>query len=173
MLPPGFRGRTRSFVSLADVAAAPPSADPQWERVQTLLRKRRRARVEEEVLRRVLGSEGERTVDRLVRRGLLVRSWAWRAPKDEPEGNGVPPSHPGEAPLPPTSPQASALQEIYAALANQEPTAFLLRGLTGSGKTAVPGTGSAGDRPGPRNFPHPPDDSAVPGTVPRPCGGAP
>ena len=163
MLPPGFRSRTRAFINLAedvtpatsvpasaahsrsrsqeslpDSATPQSSSDPQWERVLALLRKHRRARMPEEALRRALGSEAERAIDRLVRRGFLVRSWVWRAPRGIPRPQGdTAASQPGEAPLAPTPHQARAIQELHTALAAKTEAAFLLQGVTGSGKTEV------------------------------------
>ena len=131
-------GRSRTQESLAEDATSQSSDDPQWERVYALLRKHRQARMAEEALRLALGSGAERAIDRFVRRGLLVRSWLWRVPKGLPGTPGdTPASHPGEAPLAPTPHQADALQELQAALAAETGAAFLLRGVTGSGKTEV------------------------------------
>ena len=138
MLPPGFRGRTRSSVGLVDGARLDSSSDPRWERAFTLLHQRRRGQMEEGAARRSLGAKGEQAVDRYVRKGLLVRSWTWRVPKEGPATDGVlPASNPGEPALSPTPQQALAVREISATMVAQKPAAFLLRGVTGSGKTEV------------------------------------
>ena len=142
MLPPQLRNRTRTFIGLptSDTQASP--RDPLSEWVLSQVRGRSRRRVAEETLHEALSRKTEqspdRAIDRLVRRGLLVRSWTWRTPKVDPPSDGVTSErHQAEAPLTPTPAQSDALQEINAALAAGGHAAFLLRGVTGSGKTEV------------------------------------
>ncbi len=73
MLPPSFRSRTRPFLSLPQEDTPKGPEEPRWQRVVDQFDGRPRKRIAEEVLRRVLDDEGERAIDRWVRRGLLVR----------------------------------------------------------------------------------------------------
>ncbi|MDO8751179.1 MAG: primosomal protein N' [Dehalococcoidia bacterium] len=156
MLPPGFRSRTVAYLkrpteeALANLDAA----------VQAALLSRfagRRQRAKEDVVRRGLSQDAGRILDRLIRKGAIARSWEWRILKAQ-QGDGpsvsqlrpkvessdksrmldeVGPARLPEPALIPTARQAQSLAQIAAALDARDHAAFLLQGVTGSGKTEV------------------------------------
>ncbi|MBI4202723.1 MAG: primosomal protein N' [Chloroflexi bacterium] len=137
MLPPGSRGRTLSVVMRPSEEALAHMSDTLRERIAVLFPGRRQ-QVREEVLRARAGPGTQREVDRLIRQGLLQRHPRWRAlhppgvVQEEPE-----PFPLGEPPLSPTLAQRAALDAIGPALDSRRHEAFLLHGVTGSGKTEV------------------------------------
>ena len=137
MLPPGSRGRTISTILRPDDEALAAMSSALQERVALLFPARRRL-ITEEVLRTCVGQHGQRELERLFRRGVLKRQWRWRTLRapDSPEAPAEPPPT-GEPPLHPTLPQLYALDAICAALDTRNHAAFLLHGVTGSGKTEV------------------------------------
>ena len=74
----------------------------------------------------------------------MTRTWTWRTPRAEPGGEKSAPGDAGpggpDAPEPaliPTAHQAQVIDQIAAALEASRYAAFLLQGVTGSGKTEV------------------------------------
>ncbi len=137
MLPPGFRSRTLTYLNrprdeaMASLEAAFPASFLSLFSV-------RRQRAREELVRRGLDQKAVRTLDRLIRKGEIARSWEWRILKAQ-QGDGPPTVEysVAEPALTPTSHQAQALAQIAAALDARDHAAFLLQGVTGSGKTEV------------------------------------
>ena len=143
MLPPGFRNRTVAHLNRPSEEALAALEDDLQERLMTQF-KGRRQRVAEASVRRGLGQEALRDLDRLLRRGLITRTWTWRTPRAELGGEVSPPGDvvtseldAPEPPLTPTEHQAQAIDQIAAALEGNRYAAFLLQGVTGSGKTEV------------------------------------
>ncbi len=140
MLSPGSRGRTLAAILRPSDDALAGMGEVLRQRMTALFTGRRRL-IAEDTLRARLGPAGQRELDRLLRRGVLARQWRWRAvkePADEPPvtpPQGETPT--GEPPLPATLPQQLALASICNVLDSKAYGAFLLHGVTGSGKTEV------------------------------------
>ena len=143
MLPPGFRSRTDTYLNRpGDEALAGLEASVQRSLLAQF--RARRQRVSEASVRLAVGQQAQRALDRLLRRGLMTRTWTWRMPTVEPDDQKLLSGREAvgqvaipELPLTPTSHQAQALEQIAAALDANHYQAFLLQGVTGSGKTEV------------------------------------
>ncbi|MSQ21709.1 MAG: primosomal protein N' [Dehalococcoidia bacterium] len=138
MLPPGFRSRTVVYLkrpseeAIASLEAALPAS---FLSLFSASRQRER----EELVRGKLDQKAGRTLDRLIRKGEIARSWEWRILKAQ-QGHAPPTIEENpvaEPALTPTSHQAQSLAQIAAALDARDHAAFLLQGVTGSGKTEV------------------------------------
>ena len=137
MLPPGFRNRTKAYL---EKPAEDALQEIDSEFAARLLKefKGLTGLVQESLLRRALGVEDRRILDRLVSRGVVRRDWKWRRPRvtdsatAESEASQAP-----EAFLIPSPHQAEALASINSAISQDRHEAFLLQGVTGSGKTEV------------------------------------
>ena len=153
MLPPGFRNRTAAYLNRPDKEAMASLEASVREQLLAHFGSRRR-RVGEDAVRKGLGRDAQRALDGLLRRGILTRTWGWRAPRTEAprtEVNGeksvitdmsIADASPGSTGFPephlkPTTKQAEALDHIFAALDSNQYAAFLVQGVTGSGKTEV------------------------------------
>ena len=138
MLPPGFRSRTVAYLkrpseeALASLEAAFPTGFLSLFSVH-------RQRAREELVRGKLDQKAVRTLDRLIRKGEIARSWEWRILNAQ-QADGSPATEAArvpEQPLIPTPHQAQVLAQVAAALDARDHAAFLLQGVTGSGKTEV------------------------------------
>ncbi|MBI4311244.1 MAG: DEAD/DEAH box helicase family protein, partial [Chloroflexi bacterium] len=136
MLPPGSRGRTLGVVLRPDDEALAAMSSGLREKVAALFPGKRRL-IREEVLRARAGQRGQRELERLFRKGALTRDWRWRALRPPPAVASEPPLPTPELPLPTTLHQRMALDAVCAALDARQHGAFLLHGVTGSGKTEV------------------------------------
>ncbi|MEE8442935.1 MAG: primosomal protein N' [Dehalococcoidia bacterium] len=138
MLPPGFRSRTTVYLNKPDDDILDSLEDSIREHLLTHFRTRRQ-RVAEASIRRGLGREAQRVLDRLLQRGSMTRTWSWRTPRVEPaeERPGNHQVAQAEPHLVPTPHQAQALDHIKRAIEAHEPASFLVQGVTGSGKTEV------------------------------------
>lgn len=139
MLPPGSRNRTAAFVMRPSQEVLSGLDEPLRKYLSEHFRGRRRW-VAEGALRRSVGRQHQRALDSLLRRGVLTRSWRWRrihVPKQWPGRSNTADSTEGEPALAPTPFQRAALQEINSSLDSPSYGAYLLQGVTGSGKTEV------------------------------------
>lgn len=137
MLPPGFRTRTAAYVGKPSQEVLETLEAPLRGRLADLFQGRRQ-RVAEALVREGLGREAQRSLDQLLRRGTVPRTWRWRVLRvGTPLGTPVAQDVSPEAPLTPTSHQAQVLEQIMAALEERRHEAFLVQGVTGSGKTEV------------------------------------
>ncbi|MBI4340598.1 MAG: primosomal protein N' [Chloroflexi bacterium] len=139
MLPPGSRGRTVTLVLRPDAEALAGVSSALRERILAQFPGRRQ-RLREDILRRRLGQGDQHSLDRLLRRGTLTRAWLWRRLTSPATLEAVQPGpepQEGEPPFRTTPEQSHALEEIAAALGARSYKAFLLQGVTGSGKTEV------------------------------------
>ena len=138
MLPPGFRNRTKAYLEKPEEEAL-QELDGEFATRLLGQFKGRSGLVQESLLRRALGVEDRRVLDRLVSRGVVRRTWKWRGSKITGSGAATS-SEPSQAPEPfliPSPHQAEALENINAAISQGRHEAFLLQGVTGSGKTEV------------------------------------
>ena len=137
MLPPGFRNRTRAYLEKPTEDAL---QEIDSEFAARLLKefKGRTGLAQESSLRRALGVGDRRVLDRLISRGEVRRGWKWRGFRIT--GSAAAESEPSQAPEPfliPSAHQAEALASIDSAISQDRHEAFLLQGVTGSGKTEV------------------------------------
>ena len=138
MLPPGFRNRTVAYLRKpSDEVLGSLEASLQ-EHLLAQFRGRQQ-RASEALVRRAVGRDSQRVLDGLLRRGLMTRTWTWRTPrvgpvKEEPRSDQVTLAEPH---LTPTPHQAQALDQISTAIEGNHYGAFLIQGVTGSGKTEV------------------------------------
>ena len=79
MLPPEFRRRQRAYLTVVPGAVLPPDAPAAESRVGGYVQEQ--GRVEEAAARRELGPGAQRSVERLVRRGILQRQWELEPPR--------------------------------------------------------------------------------------------
>ncbi len=135
MLPPAFRNRTDVYIVRPDESALAGVDDTIRASILDMFGSRRR--LPEASVRRVLDSGGRRALDRLLDRGRVTREWTWRIPRVEEDVQSTDPDSVAEHPLAPTSHQRDALHRVTSALDTQRHQAFLLQGVTGSGKTEV------------------------------------
>ncbi len=137
MLPPGFRSRTKAYLEKPAEEALQELDDEFAARLLQQF-KGRTGLAQESLLRRALGAEGSRILDGLVSRGVVRRTWKWRGSKI-PDSATIDsePSQASEPFLIPSPHQAEALTSINSAISQDRHEAFLLQGVTGSGKTEV------------------------------------
>ena len=84
MMPPGFRRRLLTFLSLSPAVAEKGAAlNPSQEEVLKYVEKGEGVEVGE--LKKSLGAGALKAVDSLHRRGLLSKSWEWQRPKVGPK----------------------------------------------------------------------------------------
>jgi len=138
MFPPGFRNRTAAYLH--------KPSDEVLTSLETSVRepllaqfRGHRQRASEASVRRTLGRQAQQILNRLLTRGLMARTWTWRTPRVEPSGEESRSGQVGlaEPHLTPTPHQAQALAHIAAAMEASHHAAFLIQGVTGSGKTEV------------------------------------
>ena len=137
MLPPGFRNRTKAYL---EKPAEEALQELDGEFAMRLLGqfKGRTGLAQESLLRRALGAEDSRILDRLVSRGVVRRTWKWRGFRTT--NSDAAESEPSQTPEPflmPSLHQMEALASINSAISEARHEAFLLQGVTGSGKTEV------------------------------------
>jgi len=144
MLPPYLRNRTRSFISLSSSEIDLSGLDFVNEYVLKLVRSRRKGQIMEETLLTLLkkqigrDKQYEKIINQMVRRRILIRSWTWRIPKlDLVSSDENRTLIRDEGTLTLTKPQSEALQQINMSQRLGKHDAFLLYGVTGSGKTEV------------------------------------
>ena len=138
MLPPGFRNRTKAYLEKPEEEALQEIDSEFAERLLQQF-KGRTGLAQESTLRRALGAEDSRILDRLVSRGVVRRTWKWRGFKVT-GSDAATDSEPSQTPetfLMPSPHQAEALASINSAISEDRHEAFLLQGVTGSGKTEV------------------------------------
>ena len=138
MLPPGFRNRTKAYLEKPAEDALQELDDEFAARLLQQF-KGKIGLAQESLLRRALGAEGSRTLDRLVSRGVVRRTWKWRGFRVTGSADAAD-SEPSQTPEPflmPSPHQAEALASINSAISEARHEAFLLQGVTGSGKTEV------------------------------------
>ena len=137
MLPPAFRNRTDAYILRPDESALAGVDATVRTAILDMFGSRRR--LPEASVRRALDSNAQRALDRLLNRGRVTRDWTWRIPRVEEDVRVADPDvgPVAEQPLVPTSHQADALRRVTSVLDAQRHQAFLLQGVTGSGKTEV------------------------------------
>ena len=138
MLPPGLRTRTSSYVQRPDDSAL-DSLDASLREAVVAAFAPRKSRLAESVLRRSVGAQHHRTLDRLISSGTLQRIWAWSGSRPLAIDVATPANHAAtsESALVPTSSQIEALTAITDSIQAARNSAYLLHGVTGSGKTEV------------------------------------
>ena len=137
MLPPGFRNRTKAYLEKPEEEAL-QEIDSEFAARLLEQFKGKAGIAQESTLRRALGAEGSRMLDKLISRGVVRRTWKWRGFRVT--GSDSVDSEPSQAPEPflmPSPHQAEALASINSAISEARHEAFLLQGVTGSGKTEV------------------------------------
>ena len=136
MLPPGFRNRTKAYIEKPTEDALQELDDEFAARLLQQF-KGRSDLVLESSVRRALGVDDRRVLDRLISRGVVRRAWKWRGYRaTTPAADSEQPQTP-EPFLMPSPHQAEALASINSAISQGRHEAFLLQGVTGSGKTEV------------------------------------
>ena len=138
MLPPGFRNRTKAYLEKPAEEALQELDDEFAARLLQQF-KGRTGLTQESSLRHALGAEDRRILDRLVSRGVVRRTWKWRGYRITGSSSDAD-SESSQAPesfLLPSPHQTEALASINAAISQERHEAFLLQGVTGSGKTEV------------------------------------
>ncbi len=135
MLPPGFRNRTKAYIEKPAEEALQGVDSEFAARLLRLFKGRGLA--PESSLRRGLSVDYRRLLDRLVSEGVMGRTWKWRGSRATIPAADSEPSHAPEPFLMPSLHQAEALASINDAISEARHEAFLLQGVTGSGKTEV------------------------------------
>ena len=137
MLPPGFRNRTKAYLEKPTEEALQEIDDEFASRLLGQFSGRTGLALESS-LRRALSVEDRRVLDKLISRGVVRRAWKWRGFRAAVSTAGD--SEPSQTPEPflmPSPHQAEALEIINPAISQRRHEAFLLQGVTGSGKTEV------------------------------------
>ena len=153
MLPPGFRTPSQVTIRLVDGVTPSEELSPSARRLLAYL-KGRSGPVRLPALTRRLGTRAANAAHLLATAGLVQLGWSEPGPRGEGRRQqslrlaaerrtrgafGASAPAQAEAPLLRTPAQSTALEEIRAALDGPaiSPRAFLLQGVTGSGKTEV------------------------------------
>lgn len=137
MLPPGARNRTSSAVLKPEARALDNIEEPFRGQLIDQYPGRRK-QVDENVLRSKIDAKYRPAFDRLLSRGTMLRVWRWREIHRPSHAHSRDvSSSSSEVPVNLTLDQETALQEIKASLVSGTFGAFLLQGVTGSGKTEV------------------------------------
>lgn len=84
MLPPGFRRRVLTYLSVGPNGDAPVTS-PTPIQHEILEYVRSKEQVELSVIRKALGARAARAVEQLSRRGILERKWRWAKPSVGPK----------------------------------------------------------------------------------------